>query len=46
MKHEAFRDTVRRFVRAGITPYAAAWDEAETFPREFYRKAAAKQLGF
>ena len=40
-EHEAFRDTVRRFVRAEITPYAAEWDEAETFPRELYKKAAA-----
>ena len=40
-EHEAFRGTVRRFVRAEITPYAAERDEAETFPRELYRKAAA-----
>ena len=40
-EHEAFRDTVRRFVRTEITPYAAEWDEAETFPRELYKKAAA-----
>ena len=40
-EHEAFRDTVRRCVRTEITPYAAEWDEAETFPRELYKKAAA-----
>jgi acyl-CoA dehydrogenase len=47
--HEAFRATVRRFVAAEIEPYAAAWDEAETFPRELYQKAAAiglLQMGF
>ena len=40
-EHEAFRDTVRRFVRAEITPFAAERDEAATFPRELYKKAAA-----
>ena len=40
-EHAAFRDTVRRFVRDEITPFAADWDEAETFPRELYCKAAA-----
>src|SRR5712691_5852632 len=47
--HEAFRATVRRFVATEIEPYAAAWDEAETFPRELYQKAAAiglLQMGF
>jgi acyl-CoA dehydrogenase len=39
-EHEAFRDTIRRFVAKEIEPYAAAWDEAETFPRELYLKAA------
>ncbi len=42
--HEAFRDVVRRFVRDEITPFASEWDEAETFPRELYRKAAAAGL--
>jgi acyl-CoA dehydrogenase len=48
-EHEAFRATVRRFVAAEIEPYAAEWDEAETFPRELYQKAAAiglLQMGF
>ncbi len=40
-EHEAFRETVRRFVDKEIAPYATAWDEAEEFPRELYRKAAA-----
>jgi citronellyl-CoA dehydrogenase len=38
--HEAFRDVVRRFVQKEIEPYAHEWDEAGTFPRELYRKAA------
>ena len=43
-EHEAFRDTVRRFVDREILPQAAAWDEAGEFPRELYRKAAAAGL--
>ncbi|HYM02010.1 MAG TPA: acyl-CoA dehydrogenase family protein [Stellaceae bacterium] len=43
-QHEAFRDTIRRFVAKEIEPFAAAWDEAETFPRELYEKAAAVGL--
>lgn len=39
--HEAFRDQVRRFVAREIEPFANDWDEAEEFPRELYRKAAA-----
>ncbi len=38
--HLAFRDVVRRFVEKEIEPYAHEWDEAGTFPRELYRKAA------
>ncbi|HYX02955.1 MAG TPA: acyl-CoA dehydrogenase family protein, partial [Reyranella sp.] len=48
-EHEAFRHTVRRFVEREIAPYVDQWDEAEEFPRELYRKAAAAgllQLGF
>ncbi|MBV9890227.1 MAG: acyl-CoA dehydrogenase family protein [Rhizobacter sp.] len=37
---EAFRASVRRFVEREISPHAAAWDEAGTFPRELYAKAA------
>ena len=43
-EHEAFRDSVRRFVAREILPHAAAWDEAGVFPRELYRKAAAAGL--
>ncbi len=39
-EHEAFRDTVRRFVAKEIEPFAAEWDEAGEFPRELYKKAA------
>ena len=38
--HEAFRATVRRFVEKEIAPFVDEWDEAGTFPRELYRKAA------
>ena len=39
-EHELFRDTVRAFVTAEIAPHVNAWDEAQTFPRELYRRAA------
>lgn len=39
-EHDAFRETVRRFVAREILPHAAAWDEAGEFPRELYRRAA------
>jgi len=39
-EHEAFRASLRDFVAREIAPYANDWDEAETFPRELYRKAA------
>jgi acyl-CoA dehydrogenase len=39
--HEAFRDTVRNFVAREIAPHVNAWDEAQTFPRELYAKAAS-----
>jgi acyl-CoA dehydrogenase len=42
-EHEAFRDTIRRFVAREIEPFAAEWDEAETFPRDLY--AAAAKVG-
>ena len=47
--HEAFRDTLRRFVAREIAPYVDEWDEAGEFPRELYRKAAGiglLQLGY
>jgi len=39
-EHEAFRASLRAWVAREITPHAAAWDEAGTFPRDLYRKAA------
>lgn len=43
-EHDAFREALRDFVAREITPHVAEWDEAETFPRELYRKAAALGL--
>ena len=40
-EHEAFRATLRTFVAREITPFVAQWDEAGTFPRELYARAAA-----
>jgi acyl-CoA dehydrogenase len=38
--HLDLRESLRRFVAREITPHAADWDEAGTFPRTLYRKAA------
>jgi acyl-CoA dehydrogenase len=38
-EHEAWRDTVRRFVEKEIAPHVEAWEEAERLPRELFRKA-------
>ena len=38
-EHEAFRDTIRRFVSERMEPFADEWDEAEEFPRELYKEA-------
>ena len=43
-EHEAWRETVWRFVEREIMPNATAWDEAGEFPRELYGKAAAAGL--
>lgn len=43
-EHETFREAVRRFTQREIMPHAAAWDEAEEFPRGLYRKAAEAGL--
>ncbi|WP_374665020.1 acyl-CoA dehydrogenase family protein [Ramlibacter sp.] len=40
----ALEDTVRRFARERIAPNADAWDQAQGFPRELYREAAALGL--
>jgi acyl-CoA dehydrogenase len=39
-EHEEFRRTVRAFVAREIAPHVNDWDEAGSFPRELYRKAA------
>jgi acyl-CoA dehydrogenase len=39
--HQLLRDSVRRFVEREILPFVAAWEEAESFPRELYSKAGA-----
>jgi acyl-CoA dehydrogenase len=39
-EHEAFRDSVRRFVASEIEPFVDAWEEAGSFPRELYTRAA------
>jgi acyl-CoA dehydrogenase len=39
-EHEAFRETIRRFVEREISPFVDQWDEEESFPRELYGKAA------
>ena len=38
--HRDFQLAVRRFVAREITPHVQAWDEARTFPRELYARAA------
>jgi acyl-CoA dehydrogenase len=43
-EHAALRAQIRRFATAEIAPHAAAWEEAEEFPRELYRLAAEAGL--
>ena len=48
-EHEQFRASLREFVAREITPFVDAWDEAGTFPRDLYRRAAelgATGIGF
>jgi acyl-CoA dehydrogenase len=40
-EHEAFRESLRKFVSREVEPYVNQWDEAGEFPRELYKKAAA-----
>jgi citronellyl-CoA dehydrogenase len=42
-EHELIRQTVTRFCKEEIAPYAAQWDEEGIFPRELFTKAG--QLG-
>jgi alkylation response protein AidB-like acyl-CoA dehydrogenase len=39
--HEAFRDTVRRFIEHEIAPHHAAWEESGVVSRELWLKAGA-----
>jgi acyl-CoA dehydrogenase len=39
--HEAFRDTVQRFIAKEIAPFHAAWEEAGVVPRAVWQKAGA-----
>ena len=43
-EHRAFASSIKRFVEKEISPYVNEWDEAETFPRELYQKAASVGL--
>jgi len=40
-EHRAWRATLRRWVDREVAPFVNEWDEAGTFPRELYGKAAA-----
>src|SRR5712692_28518 len=39
-EHEMIRQTVKRFCREEIAPYAEQWDHEGIFPRELFKKAA------
>jgi len=39
-EHDLIRQTVKRFCREQIAPFAQEWDEAGIFPREIFRQAA------
>ncbi|WP_114970537.1 acyl-CoA dehydrogenase family protein [Rhodoferax ferrireducens] len=39
--HEAFRNTVRRFIEKEITPYHAQWEHDGIVPRELWLKAGS-----
>ena len=40
-EHEAFRDTVRRFIDKEIAPYHESWEEQGLVPRDLWLKAGA-----
>ena len=42
--HEAFRDTVRRFIAREIAPFHDQWESDGVVPRELWRKAGAAGL--
>ena len=39
-QHFAFADSIRKFVQKELMPHINQWEEAETFPKELYKKAA------
>ena len=43
-EHRTLRQQIRKFAEAEIALHADAWEEAEEFPRELYRKAAQAGL--
>jgi acyl-CoA dehydrogenase len=43
-EHEAFRDSVRRFIEDEVAPYHDEWEKQRGIPRELWRKAG--ELGF
>ena len=42
--HEAFRDTVRRFIEHEIAPFHAQWEDAGMVPRDLWLKAGEAGL--
>jgi acyl-CoA dehydrogenase len=43
-EHEAFRDTLRRFLAEELTPHIGAWEQAGIIDRSFWRRAGALGL--
>jgi acyl-CoA dehydrogenase len=43
-EHEVYRESVRRFIDAEITPFHADWEKIGAVPRELWRKAGAAGL--
>ena len=43
-EHRTFREMLRRFVRTEMAPHVDAWEAANGFPRDLYRKCGALGL--
>jgi alkylation response protein AidB-like acyl-CoA dehydrogenase len=43
-EHEMYRESVRRFIAAEITPHHAAWEDAGVVPRDLWHKAGEAGL--
>lgn len=39
--HQAWRDSLRRFLERELMPFVTEWDEAEHVPRDIFKKAGA-----